>query len=124
MCSFLMKIMMYETRLIFLMMMMMMFFFFFFQAEDGIRDRDVTGVQTCALRSATSLTVTSLSLGVITLLTKPSRLVSNLRSRLVTIPTVMPLSTTGTPEILLNFVISKTSLMVMSGLTVRSEEVV
>src|SRR5437667_1905197 len=25
------------------------FFFFFFQAEDGIRDRDVTGVQTCAL---------------------------------------------------------------------------
>src|SRR6266540_1936727 len=26
-----------------------MYFFFFFQAEDGIRDRDVTGVQTCAL---------------------------------------------------------------------------
>ena len=25
------------------------FFFFFFQAEDGIRGRDVTGVQTCAL---------------------------------------------------------------------------
>ena len=25
------------------------FFIFFFQAEDGIRDRDVTGVQTCAL---------------------------------------------------------------------------
>src|SRR5437773_6184859 len=25
------------------------FWFFFFQAEDGIRDRDVTGVQTCAL---------------------------------------------------------------------------
>src|SRR6266540_3993601 len=25
------------------------FFLFFFQAEDGIRDRDVTGVQTCAL---------------------------------------------------------------------------
>src|SRR5437773_828284 len=24
-------------------------FVFFFQAEDGIRDRDVTGVQTCAL---------------------------------------------------------------------------
>ena len=24
-------------------------YFFFFQAEDGIRDRDVTGVQTCAL---------------------------------------------------------------------------
>src|SRR5699024_11629502 len=24
-------------------------YFFFFQAEDGIRDRNVTGVQTCAL---------------------------------------------------------------------------
>src|SRR5437667_6674393 len=28
---------------------MLSIFFFFFQAEDGIRDRDVTGVQTCAL---------------------------------------------------------------------------
>src|SRR6266498_5015333 len=28
---------------------MCMIFFFFFQAEDGIRDADVTGVQTCAL---------------------------------------------------------------------------
>src|SRR5688572_32926026 len=27
----------------------MCFFFFFFQAEDGIRDLTVTGVQTCAL---------------------------------------------------------------------------
>src|SRR5438034_10445098 len=27
----------------------MCFFFFFFQAEDGIRDHCVTGVQTCAL---------------------------------------------------------------------------
>src|SRR6266699_2801162 len=27
----------------------MKFCFFFFQAEDGIRDADVTGVQTCAL---------------------------------------------------------------------------
>ena len=30
-------------------MLYFMSFFFFFQAEDGIRDRDVTGVQTCAL---------------------------------------------------------------------------
>src|SRR5437667_8245698 len=30
-------------------MIVFFFFFFFFQAEDGIRDRDVTGVQTCAL---------------------------------------------------------------------------
>src|SRR5437868_14997602 len=28
---------------------MVLSFFFFFQAEDGIRDRNVTGVQTCAL---------------------------------------------------------------------------
>src|SRR5215468_11691547 len=28
---------------------MIFIIFFFFQAEDGIRDRDVTGVQTCAL---------------------------------------------------------------------------
>src|SRR6266404_8066083 len=28
---------------------MVMLFFFFFQAEDGIRDKLVTGVQTCAL---------------------------------------------------------------------------
>src|SRR5689334_25149232 len=30
-------------------MFMVFFFFFFFQAEDGIRDGTVTGVQTCAL---------------------------------------------------------------------------
>ena len=30
-------------------------FFFFFQAEDGIRARDVTGVQTCALPIAVSV---------------------------------------------------------------------
>src|SRR5260370_27121039 len=29
--------------------MFMFIFFFFFQAEDGIRDSSVTGVQTCAL---------------------------------------------------------------------------
>src|SRR5438132_6762737 len=32
------------------------FFFFFFQAEDGIRDHCVTGVQTCALPISTDLT--------------------------------------------------------------------
>src|SRR2546426_8908501 len=30
-------------------MTVLYFFFFFFQAEDGIRDYKVTGVQTCAL---------------------------------------------------------------------------
>src|SRR5438067_7200999 len=29
--------------------MLSLYLFFFFQAEDGIRDRNVTGVQTCAL---------------------------------------------------------------------------
>ena len=29
--------------------MFLLYFFFFFQAEDGIRDYKVTGVQTCAL---------------------------------------------------------------------------
>ena len=29
----------------------LLFVVFFFQAEDGIRDRDVTGVQTCLFRS-------------------------------------------------------------------------
>src|SRR5439155_5829037 len=33
------------------------FFFFFFQAEDGIRDGHVTGVQTCALPILMSLAV-------------------------------------------------------------------
>src|SRR5215210_8901261 len=35
------------------------FFFFFFQAEDGIRDTSVTGVQTCALPISSSITTTS-----------------------------------------------------------------
>src|SRR5207249_8483549 len=34
---------------IFFFLFYIFFFFFFFQAEDGIRDRNVTGVQTCAL---------------------------------------------------------------------------
>src|SRR5688572_30890263 len=32
-----------------LIILLFFFFFFFFQAEDGIRDLTVTGVQTCAL---------------------------------------------------------------------------
>src|SRR5699024_11775815 len=35
--------------LVFIGLFFVIFFFFFFQAEDGIRDRNVTGVQTCAL---------------------------------------------------------------------------
>src|SRR6266498_345829 len=37
-------------------------FFFFFQAEDGIRDADVTGVQTCAL-PISELVLQALDLG-------------------------------------------------------------
>src|SRR5947207_14244418 len=36
------------------------FFFFFFQAEDGIRDHCVTGVQTCALPIYPYLSVAAL----------------------------------------------------------------
>src|SRR5689334_24752226 len=36
---------------------LIMFFFFFFQAEDGIRDGTVTGVQTCALPISTGAEV-------------------------------------------------------------------
>src|SRR5256886_4661412 len=35
--------------MLFLLIVILCFFFFFFQAEDGIRDLTVTGVQTCAL---------------------------------------------------------------------------
>src|SRR5437763_12715272 len=34
---------------LFMLIYLLCFFFFFFQAEDGIRDTSVTGVQTCAL---------------------------------------------------------------------------
>src|SRR5947207_14629995 len=49
---------------IFVLSVFYLFFFFFFQAEDGIRDHCVTGVQTCALpifskRSSTFCTRTS-----------------------------------------------------------------
>src|SRR5436305_9973571 len=37
--------------------------FFFFQAEDGIRDADVTGVQTCALPISAADEVLALAMG-------------------------------------------------------------
>src|SRR5207253_7702218 len=40
---------MYFIYTFFIMLILVLFFFFFFQAEDGIRDGHVTGVQTCAL---------------------------------------------------------------------------
>src|SRR5256885_11836279 len=38
---------------------MVIFYFFFFQAEDGIRDYKVTGVQTCALPISMTLAFAS-----------------------------------------------------------------
>src|SRR2546430_9220795 len=40
-----------------------LFFFFFFQAEDGIRDLTVTGVQTCALPISRALRADPRELG-------------------------------------------------------------
>src|SRR5947207_11074918 len=39
--------------------MVLLLFFFFFQAEDGIRDHCVTGVQTCALPISKSISQSS-----------------------------------------------------------------
>src|SRR5437762_8775366 len=41
--------MIYEYCGCFWFILFFIYFFFFFQAEDGIRDTSVTGVQTCAL---------------------------------------------------------------------------
>src|SRR5437867_11832698 len=41
------------------MVVVIYFDFFFFQAEDGIRDRTVTGVQTCALPISKIITISS-----------------------------------------------------------------
>src|SRR5688572_31180986 len=41
--------MLYYSPLLYMIFSFFCFFFFFFQAEDGIRDLTVTGVQTCAL---------------------------------------------------------------------------
>src|SRR5437763_13366597 len=44
------------------------FFFFFFQAEDGIRDTSVTGVQTCALPICSAVERFGVQAGVMLLL--------------------------------------------------------
>src|SRR2546430_3640244 len=44
-------------------LLMVFCFFFFFQAEDGIRDLTVTGVQTCALPISSALQITYLAFG-------------------------------------------------------------
>src|SRR5437870_7341105 len=47
----------------FFLMILIFFFFFFFQAEDGIRDGHVTGVQTCALPISASTPITKVEPG-------------------------------------------------------------
>src|SRR5688572_31578784 len=47
------------------------FFFFFFQAEDGIRDLTVTGVQTCALPICALVAVEPATGGVLAFVSKP-----------------------------------------------------
>src|SRR5437773_6765378 len=56
------------------------FFFFFFQAEDGIRDRDVTGVQTCALPISTAISVRARRSLTRRRLSEPSRIGSRATS--------------------------------------------
>src|SRR5690606_40020494 len=41
------------------LLLLFVFFFFFFQAEDGIRDFHVTGVQTCALPISCPLSISA-----------------------------------------------------------------
>ena len=41
--------------LLLVVLLLLLVLFFFFQAEDGIRDRLVTGVQTCALPISVSM---------------------------------------------------------------------
>src|SRR5437868_7859912 len=59
-------------------------FFFFFQAEDGIRDRNVTGVQTCALPIFSGLCLLWIAVSAVKLvLQKRELLKSDLRSPVI-----------------------------------------
>src|SRR5436305_12195167 len=57
----------------------MFFFFFFFQAEDGIRDADVTGVQTCALPISPWLAASCVSRSIV--LSRSARSASSVLTR-------------------------------------------
>src|SRR2546421_7179605 len=59
---------------------LVIFFFFFFQAEDGIRDLIVTGVQTCALPICSP--AFTLKSRLLVAVRPPNRLVSDLVSRI------------------------------------------
>src|SRR5205085_6493485 len=76
------------------------FFFFFFQAEDGIRDLTVTGVQTCALpiscRWILPTTWSSLSFSSTSVLTR----LSEGSSDTVTLASDEPIRSTDRPRAL------------------------
>src|SRR5207249_5994578 len=70
---------------------------FFFQAEDGIRDRNVTGVQTCALPISTEMSISPVTMTNVTpqpmiakgaTLTRMSRRLSALRKLGLIAPTI------------------------------------
>src|SRR2546425_7228354 len=61
-------------------------FFFFFQAEDGIRDKLVTGVQTCALPIFFSSTMRTASIMLETVSDRASRISSSEITRVLGIP--------------------------------------
>src|SRR5690348_17719790 len=83
------------------------FFFFFFQAEDGIRDGRVTGVQTCAL----PIWPVTRRVGQLTITVKPSPL------------TVIVTTPKGTPVQRLTFETGGTvSFALDSAPVLRSEE--
>src|SRR5438874_9034994 len=69
-----------DVFVFFFFLSLLLFFFFFFQAEDGIRDLYVTGVQTCAL----PIWIASL--------------VNSSTIRVPVTPPASPVATTGTPS--------------------------
>src|SRR5207248_8379518 len=84
-------------------------FFFFFQAEDGIRDRTVTGVQTCALPICTFVGSEG-TLGIVTEITvKLTPLPEDKRTLMAAFPTMDEASTT-------------VSAIIGAGIVPRSEE--
>src|SRR5207245_8543187 len=69
---------------VFFLFVLFLFFFFFFQAEDGIRDATVTGVQTCALPISMSAL-----LGTFVTNDEKSVTVFGIDSRLVVMPLLL-----------------------------------
>src|SRR5687767_15755114 len=75
----------------FVILLSFFFFFFFFQAEDGIRDKLVTGVQTCALPIFPK--------GVFNVVTCSRDNVAAVGDELISNPTVRGVSFTGSTAI-------------------------